>query len=196
MTGTKTAQAAATKARLERIARELFGARGFDAVSAEELVAKAQVTRGALYHHYDGKKGLFEAVVETLMSELHARLGREAAGQEDPLKALQHGVGVFLKASAEPSVHQILLVDAPAVLGWQRWRELDAKYGLGLLKRALSAAMTMGLLRPTDVDVSAHLLLGAITEAAMLIARAPHPAKARKAAELALTAIIEACRTG
>lgn len=196
MKATKTAQTAATKGKLETVARELFGARGFEAVSAEELVTKADVTRGALYHHYDGKEELFAVVVETVMGELHARLAREAAGQGDPLKALQLGLSVFLKACSEPSVQQILLVDAPAVLGWQRWRELDAKYGLGLLKQALTAAAAAGSLRGGDVDVSAHLLLGAITEAAMLIARAPNPAKARKAAERALTAVIESCRTG
>ena len=196
MKATRTARTAATKGRLETVARELFGARGFEAVSAEELVAKADVTRGALYHHYDGKEGLFAALVETIMGELHAQLAREAAGQGDPLKALQLGVGVFLKACSEPSVQQILLVDAPAVLGWQRWRELDAKYGLGLLKQALAAAAAAGSLRGCDVDVTAHLLLGAITEAAMLIARAPNPARARMAAERALIAVIEGCRTG
>ena len=196
MKATKTAQTAATKGRLEQVARELFSARGFEAVSAEELVANAGVTRGALYHHYDGKEGLFEAVVETLMRELHAQLAREAAGQGDPLKALQQGVGVFLKACAEPSVQQILLVDAPAVLGWQRWRELDAKYGMGLLKQGLAAAVAAGAMRPGDIDVSAHLLLGAITEAAMLIARSKTPGKARKAAERTLVALIEGCRIG
>ena len=196
MKATKTAQTAATKGKLETVARELFGARGFEAVSAEELVAKADVTRGALYHHYDGKEGLFAAVVETVMGELHGQLAREAAGQGDPLKALQLGVIVFLKACSEPSLQQILLVDAPAVLGWQRWRELDAKYGLGLLKQALTSAAAAGSLRGGDVDVSAHLLLGAITEAAMLIARAPNPARARKTAERALMAVIEGCRTG
>ena len=74
---TKTAQTAATKSKLEAIARALFSERGFEAVSAEELVAKAKVTRGALYHHYNGKEGLFAAVVETMMRELHAELARE-----------------------------------------------------------------------------------------------------------------------
>ena len=191
---TKTAQTAATKTRLEKVARDLFAARGFEAVSAEELVAKADVTRGALYHHYDGKEGLFAAVVETVMQELHAELARGSAGEGDPLRALQQGIGVFLKACSEPAMQQILLIDAPAVLGWQRWRELDAKYGMGLLRQALSAAVAMGSLHQRDVDILAHLLLGAITEVAMLAARSPNPAKARKAAERALVAIIEGCR--
>src|SRR5215204_2120248 len=115
---TKTAQTAATKARLERVARELFAGRGFEGVSAEELVASADVTRGALYHHYEGKEGLFAAVVESVMRELHAELVRETAAMTDPLLALERGVGVFLKACSEPAVQRILLVDAPAVLGW------------------------------------------------------------------------------
>ena len=138
---TKTAQTAATKSKLEAIARALFSERGFEAVSAEELVAKAKVTRGALYHHYNGKEGLFAAVVETMMRELHAELLRETAGLADPLSALERGVAIFLKACSEPDVQRILLVDAPAVLGWQAWRKMDAKYGLGLVRSALSAAM-------------------------------------------------------
>src|SRR5271166_1138382 len=191
---TKTAQTAATRSRLEKVAHDLFAARGYEGVSAEELVAEADVTRGALYHHYDGKEGLFAAVVETTMRELHAELVRETAGLADPLAALERGIGVFLKACSEPSVQRILLVDAPAVLGWQKWREMDAKYGLGLIRQALSAAMAMQLLARRDVDVLAHLLLGSLTEAAMLIARSPNPAKARKGAERALASVLEAWR--
>jgi AcrR family transcriptional regulator len=191
---TKTAQTAATKARLERVGRELFAERGFEGVSAEELVANAEVTRGALYHHYEGKEGLFAAVVESVMRELHTELVRETAGMTDPLLALERGVGVFLKACAEPAVQKILLVDAPAVLGWQKWREMDAKYGLGLVKQALSAAMQAGLLAERDIDVLAHLLLGSLTEAVMVIARSPNPSKARKTAERSLVSVIQACR--
>jgi AcrR family transcriptional regulator len=191
---TKTAQTAATKARLERVGRELFAERGFEGVSAEELVASAEVTRGALYHHYEGKEGLFAAVVESVMRELHTELVRETAGMTDPLLALERGVGVFLKACAEPAVQKILLVDAPAVLGWQKWREMDAKYGLGLVKQALSAAMQAGLLAERDIDVLAHLLLGSLTEAVMVIARSPNPSKARKTAERSLVSVIQACR--
>ena len=157
-------------------------------------MAAAHVTRGALYHHYDGKEGLFAAVVETVMAELHAELARETAGLTDPLLALELGIGVFLKACSEPSVQRILLVDAPAVLGWQTWREMDAKYGLGLVKQALSAAMERGLLQRGDVEVLAHLLLGALAEAAMVVARSPNPSRARKTAERAVVSIIEGCR--
>lgn len=194
MNGTKAAQTVTTKRKLERVARELFAERGFTRVSSEELVAKADVTRGALYHHYDGKEGLFEAVVDTVMQEVHAKLAREAAALSDPLQALERGISVFLKVCSEPSVQKILLIDAPAVLGWPKWRAMDAKYGLGLLKQALSAAMKARLLRRQDIDVLAHLLLGALTEAAMVIARSHNPSKSQKAAERALAAMIKSWR--
>ena len=191
---TKAKQAEATKAKLERVARELFAERGFAELSAEELVARAGVTRGALYHHYNGKEGLFEAVVEGAMKDVHAKLAAEAAGQADPLQGLLRGIHAFLNISTQPSIQRILLIDAPAVLGWHKWRKMDDRYGLGLLKRGLSSAMKTGLLRNQDVDVMAHLLQGALTEAAMVIARSKKPSKARKDAERALASIISGWR--
>ena len=190
MNDKKAQQALATKSKLESVARELFAERGFAGVSAEGLVARANVTRGALYHHYDGKEGLFAAVVEAVMQELHEKLVRKAAARADPLQALERGMRTFLKASLEPGLQKILLIDAPAVLGWSKWREMDAKYGLGMIKQALSAAARAGMLQRQDTDILAHLLLGALTEAAMVIARADDPSKSRKEAERALASIM------
>jgi Tetracyclin repressor-like, C-terminal domain len=103
-------------------------------------------------------------------------------------------VHAFLALSTQPATLRILLVDGPAVLGWQAWREMDARYGLGLLRQALAAAARPGLLRDQDPELSAHLTLGALTEAAMVIARAKNPARARKAAERAIDAMIEGWR--
>ena len=89
-----------------------------------------------------------------------------------------------------PSWQRILLIDAPAVLGWTKWREMDAKYGFGLLKRALGAAMQAGLIRRQDADVLTHILLGALTETAMAVARSDNPAKARMEAERALISML------
>lgn len=194
MNGTKAAQTLATKRKLEQIARELFAERGFAGVSSEDLVAQADVTRGALYHHYDGKEGLFEAVVDAVMQELHARLVTEMAALSDPLQAVERGIGVFLEVCAEPGVQRILLVDAPAVLGWTKWREMDSRHGLGLIKQTLSAAMKTGLLGRQDVEVLAHLLWGAMTEAAMFVGRPLSPSNARKAAERALASVIQSWR--
>jgi AcrR family transcriptional regulator len=190
MNDTKAGQALETRRKLEMVARKLFAERGFAEVSAEEIVANADVTRGALYHHYDGKEGLFEAVVDTLMQEVHARLEKSAAGASDPLQAIERGIGAFLKVCTEPSTQRVLLVDAPGVLGWSKWREMDAKYGFGLLKRGIAAAMQAGSIRQQNVDVLAHILLGALTETAMAVARSDDPAKARAQAERALTAML------
>ena len=195
MQQTKAAQTQATKEKLERVASELFAAHGFGGVSAEELVAKAGVTRGALYHHYDGKEGLFEAVVDGVMQDVHAKLAAAAGKRADPLDALEHGIAVYLKICTDPKVQRILLMDAPAVLGWPRWRELDAKYGFGLVKQALVRAAKAGLLRQYDVDVLAHVLLGALTEAAMAVARSPHPVQMRKDVARALASVLDAWRS-
>jgi AcrR family transcriptional regulator len=194
MNDTKATQALQTRRKLELVARKLFAERGFANVSAEEIVASADVTRGALYHHYDGKEGLFEAVVDTLMQDVHAKLEKSASGASDPLQAIERGIGAFLKVCTEPSVQSILLVDAPAVLGWPKWREMDAKYGFGLLKRALAGAMQAGLIRKQNVDVITHILLGALTETAMVVARSDDPAKARGEAERALTSMLAGWR--
>ncbi|HEX2645764.1 MAG TPA: TetR/AcrR family transcriptional regulator [Candidatus Dormibacteraeota bacterium] len=191
MGNSKAAQTEATRRKLERVGRELFAKRGFAQVSSEELVARAGVTRGALYHHYDGKEGLFEVVVEAVMRDLHSSLVKDASRFADPLGALEHSIDTFLKLCAEPATQRILLVDGPTVLGWSRWREMDAKYGLGLLKRGLSAAMNAGQLRRQDVDMLAHLLLGALTEAAMVVARSPKPTAARQAAVQALRSMLD-----
>jgi AcrR family transcriptional regulator len=191
---TKAEQAGATKEKLERVAKRLFAARGFADVSAEEIVARAGVTRGALYHHYGGKAGLFEAVLDSVMRELHARLLKEGARLTDPVLALEHGVDVFLRACSEPATQRILLIDGPAVLGWTAWREMDGRYGLGLLKRGIKRGVASGRLRRLDSDMLAHVLLGAMTEAAMVVARSSDPATERKSAHAAIASMIGSWR--
>lgn len=190
----KATQSEATRKRLEGVARKLFAERGFSGVSGEELVSEARVTRGALYHHYAGKEGLFEAVVENAMREVQEQIVAQAAGARDPLHALRQGVAAFLDLSTQPAFQRILLIDAPAVLGWQKWREMDGRHGFGLMRNVLAASAKAGLLRAQDPDMLAHLLQGALIEAAMVIARADDPARARKTAEQAIGAIIDSWR--
>ena len=192
MNGTKAAQTLATKRKLEQIARELFAERGFVGVSSEELVAKADVTRGALYHHYDGKEGIFEDVVDTVMQEVHAKLVTEmAVFSVSAAGALKRGIGVFLAACSEPSVQRILLVDVPRFLLAQA-AETDARYGLGLIKQALSAAMKAGLTGSTGRRRRrASSARGARIEAAIVVARSHIPSNSRKAAERALALVLQ-----
>jgi len=187
----KTEQAAAMREALEKVARELFETRGFAAVSAEELVAQAGVTRGALYHHYSGKEGLFEAVAEAAMARLHEHIARAAAAAPDGLAAIKLGMKRFLELGAAPRTQRVLFVDAPVVMGWQRWRQLDERYGLGLLIQAVELAMAQGKMRKQPPALVAHLLLSTMIEAAMLIANAERKAEVRADAERVLGQLLE-----
>jgi len=185
-------EAARTRSALEDAGRELFETTGFGAASAESIVAAAGLTRGALYHHYDGKEGLFEAVVEAAMKRLHDNIARAATGASGPVEALKLGVRRFLELSSAPRTQRLLFIDAPVVLGWQRWRELDARYGLGLMLRAIEAAVAQRRMRVASPEMLAHMLLSAMIEASMLIADSPRKSSARAEAEDLIERLIEA----
>jgi AcrR family transcriptional regulator len=174
----------ATRGALLAAARRLFAERGYEEVSTEQIVGEAGVTRGALYHHFGGKAQLLDAVYDQLEREVTARIARVVLGSEleSPLEAMRAGVGAFLEECVKPEVRQIALHDAPAVLGWERWREIAAANGLGLIEASLAAAVEAGELRPLPVRPTAHLLLGALDEAAMLAARSDDPADRAEAA--------------
>lgn len=173
----KVQQAEATRAALIAAARRLFGDRGYAAIGTEEIVRAAGVTRGALYHHFGGKRDLLEAVYRQVEEEVTRRVAEVAlgAGSSSPVEAMRAGVAVFIDACAEPEVQRIVLLDAPAVLGWDRWREIAASYGLGLIEASLSAAIEAGEIEPQPVRPLAHVLMGALDEAAMLVARSEDP---------------------
>jgi AcrR family transcriptional regulator len=166
-----------TRTALLTTARELFAERGYAAVGTEEIVRETGVTRGALYHHFDGKLELFAAVYEQVEEMLMARIMEAVAAQaSDPLEALGAGALAFLEASEKDrAVRQIALVDAPSVLGWDRWREIGAAHGLGLIEASLQAAIDAGAIAPQPVRPLAHILMGALDEAAMVVARAEDP---------------------
>jgi AcrR family transcriptional regulator len=187
-------QAAGTRSELMRTARELFAERGYAGVGTEEIVGRAGVTRGALYHHFEDKKDLFRAVHEELERDLVASIGEQIAGIDDPWDLLVTGVRGFLDACTEPALMRIALIDAPVVLGWEEWRDIDARYGLGLVSFGLQNAMDRGLFRRQAVRPLAHLLAGSMTEAAMMIAHAPDHEAARREVEGPLLAILEGLR--
>jgi AcrR family transcriptional regulator len=177
---TKAAQREATTAALIEAARQLFAERSYADVGTEEVVQRAGVTRGALYHHFrGGKEELFRAVVVQLSAETAASVKAAARAGDDPWDALVAGIDAFLDACATTEVQRILLVDGPAVLGWDVWRAIDADYGLGLLQDALERAIEAGRLPPQPALPAAHVLLGALDEAAMVVARADDPQAAR-----------------
>jgi AcrR family transcriptional regulator len=189
---TQAERSEATRAALIAAARGLFAARGYEAVGTEEIVRAAGVTRGALYHHFGGKAELLAAVYERIEAESTERVARTVLGSElhSPLAAMRAGIESFLDECARPEMRQVVLHDAPAVLGWERWRAIAEANGLGLIEASLSAAIEAGEVRPLPVKPMAHLLLGALDEAAMLIAR-PGEGAGRAEVTATLVALLE-----
>jgi AcrR family transcriptional regulator len=165
----------ATRDKLVAAGRALFAQRGYAAVGTEEIVRAAGVTRGALYHQFRDKEDLFEAVFEQVEAETTARVGAGAldgGAPADALEALRRGAHRFLAECAVPEVERIVLLDAPAVLGWARWREIGLRHGLGLVAGALEAGMDAGSIARQPVVPLAHLLIGALDEGALYVAQA------------------------
>ncbi|HEY0632198.1 MAG TPA: helix-turn-helix domain-containing protein [Thermoleophilaceae bacterium] len=168
----QTDRSTATRARLVKAARELFAERPYADVGTEEIVRRARVTRGALYHHFTDKRDLFRAVHEQLEAELVDAIARQLAASAggDPLEGLRTGVRSYLDACEDPSFARITLIDAPAVLGWVEWRRIDEEYALRLIVLGLEGAMDAGALRRQPVLPMAHLLLGTMGEAGLRVA--------------------------
>jgi AcrR family transcriptional regulator len=193
---TQAQRSEATRKALVAAAHDLFATRGYDDVGAEEIVRAAGLTRGALYHHFpSGKPGLLEAVYEKVEADSTARVAHVVLDSEmhSPLAAMKAGVAAFLDECAEPGFQRIALHDAPAVLGWDRWREISASNGLGLIEASLIAAIEAGEIRPLPVRPTAHLLMGALDEAAMLLARSADP-EGRAEITTVLLALIDSFR--
>lgn len=186
-----------TRIALVAAARELFAERGYADVSAEEIVARARVTRGALYHHFKDKRALFGAVCDEVGAELAQRI--EDAGMPvaatDPWKAILAGVDAFLDACTEGEFHRIVIVDAPSVEGWDAWRAHAEQHELGLLKAGLQMAVDAGEIRRQPIDILAAMIFSVINEGAMLIGgRADDRKAARRDVGKTVHALLEGLR--
>ncbi|MBI5103570.1 MAG: TetR/AcrR family transcriptional regulator [Solirubrobacterales bacterium] len=170
----------ATTGALVAAARELFAVDGYAATSLDAVVASAQVTKGALYHHFAGKRELFAAVFaqeqERVLAEVAAAYGRH----RDPWRAFEAGCQAFLEACLDPGTQRIFLLDATAALGWETIRALESS-SLQAMQAALDRAMAAGRLPRRPTAPLAHLLFGAICEGAMVVARAEDRDAAQKA---------------
>jgi len=191
---TKEERAQATRTALIAAAREMFTDRGYAAVGTEEIVAQAEVTRGALYHHFADKRDLFRAVHEQIEAQLVADIAAQMDGITDPLDLLKTGTRAFLDACMDPTLARVALLDAPSVLGWAEWREIDMKHGMGLVSAALQAGVEAGVLRDQPVKPLAHLLLAAMGEAALMVANSGDPKETRDEMEASLLELLEGLR--
>ena len=194
--GVKAEKAEATRARLIQVAGELFGERGYDDVSIEEVLDRAGVSKGALYHHFPSKDALFEAVYRFGEQECMVEIAKSAMGVSDPLGSLRVGCHTWLDLVMDKHVRQVALIDGPAVLGWARWREIDEEYAFGLVRKVLQAAKDAGAIKTPNVDMMAHLALAMLGEAAMLIAKADDAERARREAGDAVDRLIDAIARG
>lgn len=180
-----------TRERIVTTARRLFAASGYEGTSTETVLQESGVSRGALYHHFATKEALFAAVLETVEVDVMLAAGRASANAEDPVAAICSAFAAFLNLACEQEVRQIVLIDASSVLGWQKLREIEERYGLGHLKEGLRVLARMGRIREDMVDVTAHMLLAALIEVAFLVARAPVPGIAAESGRNAMNEMLE-----
>lgn len=181
----------ATREHIVDVATDLFATAGFDGTSIDAVMRAAGVSKGALYHHFPGKDALFEAVLDRITERVEAALAEAAVGVDTPAGLLRAGCAAWLRQAVDPAVQQIMLIDAPAVLGWLRWRERDEVNTLKAVRAALTAAAAQGVLDPRHVDVFAHALLAMVNELALMIARADSPSDALAEAESAFHELLD-----
>ena len=174
------ARGEATRGQLISIATRLFAERGYEDTSIEAVLREAGVSRGSLYHHFASKEALFEAVAEEVETDVGARTLAAAAGADGPVAALRAGSLAWIRLAGDPVVQRILLIDAPSVLGWERWRAMEEQHALGGIKAILHLVAGQGKLRPELADTLAHVLLASVNEVALLVARAQDKETAMK----------------
>lgn len=176
----KAERGAATRDRVLAIATRLFAEHGFDGTPIEAVLQESGLSRGALYHHFAGKDALFEAALEATEKQVGRRVVEAVRGLTDPVEALRTGALAWVRMAGDPVIRRIVLIDAPSVLGWERWRAMEERHAFGMLKAALKAINAF----PEDqVDIQAHILLAAINEVALLAARTGNTREAEKAVE-------------
>ena len=179
MPRTQTERSAATQHALQTAARRLWGARGYAAVGTPEIAQAAGVTRGAMYHQYADKASLFVAVLEAVETEIIERLASAvaAAAPKTPADAVRVAADAWLDIASEPEIRQLVLLDAPNVLGWARFREISVRYALGMTEQLLAAVIEAGQLKRQPTRPLATVMIGALDEAAMAVANAEDPAR-------------------
>jgi AcrR family transcriptional regulator len=171
--GKRAAQGRATRGQLIEVATGLFADYGYEGTSIEAVLAAAGVSRGALYHHFAGKEALFTAVLEAVSDRVTAEVTEIISGCTDPVDALRTGALGWIDLAGDPVIQRIMLVDAPSVLGWEQWRAMDEGRTVGAMRAMLQAVSDTGRLPAELVDLFAPMILAALDEAAMVVARAP-----------------------
>lgn len=179
MQRTQADRTAETRGALLNAARALFAARGYAATATDDVVQRAGVTRGALYHHFANKRDLFRAVVEQIEEEIDHQMRDAADSGGGVWECIVRGIDAFFDACATADVRQILLMDGPSVLGWETWHAIDARYALAQIEESLAGLVEADNRLPASPQSLALLLYGATLEAAMYLAHAEDAPAAR-----------------
>ncbi len=191
---TKAQQRQETMQVLIGISRNMFAEHGFANTALEDIVQQAGVTRGALYHHFGSKEGLFRAVLETVQAEIAQRIEQAAQQHEHPWNQLTAGCEAFLEANTDKRIQRVVLIDGPAVLGWDVWRETDAKNSVRLLQAVLTELRDQGVIKDLPVAALTQLLSGAMNELALWIVQAENPQAALREAQTTLNEVLSGIR--
>ena len=189
--GKRAAQGRATRGQLIEVATRLFAEHGYEGTSIEAVLSAAGVSRGALYHHFAGKEALFEAVVSAVSEQVTVKLTETVQGCADPLDAMRTAALAWIDLAADPVIQRVVLVDAPSVLGWDRWRAMDDGRTLGAMRVMLQAISDSGRLPAELVAPFSHMILAALDEIVLVIARAPDSEAAVAEGRTAVQALLD-----
>jgi AcrR family transcriptional regulator len=176
-------------------ARELFARDGYAATGREAIVAQAGVTRGALYHHFANKEALFRAVFEGLEADVMASVSRAAVRAGSPFEMLRIGSVAYLDAALDPAVQRVCLLDGPSVLTPEARAEIVDAHALGVVRDVLRAAMADGSIEGQPVEPLAHVIVAALHEAALYVARSRDQRRARREVDATINHLLAGLRT-
>jgi len=171
----KVEQGRVTRRTMLDTARRVFTEQGYENVSAEELVAEAGVTRGALYHHFADKPAVFRELVYEMEAELDERVTEAAQQADTAWGALELGTKALLEACREPDFARIVMLDGPSVLGWDAWDEIDAEFAVKQVSLGLQVLVAEGVVAPQPVAPLAKALVALLNGACRAIAQSDDP---------------------
>ena len=191
--GKRAAQGRATRGQLIEVATRLFAEHGYEGTSIEAVLSAAGVSRGALYHHFAGTEALFEAVVSAVSDQVTTELAEVIRDCADPVDAMRTAALAWISLAADPVLQRVVLVDAPSVLGWDRWRAMDDGRTLGALRAMLQAVSDSdgGRLPSELVGPFSHMILAALDEIVLVVARSPDSAAAVAEGRMAVKALLD-----
>ncbi|MEU7480398.1 TetR/AcrR family transcriptional regulator [Lentzea sp. NPDC042327] len=183
-----------TRQALVDSAVDLFTKRGYAGTSLDEVVKRARVTKGALYHHFSGKQALFEAAFAQVETKSIEPLAALVTGEGEPWDIAVAGLRAYVRKCLDPEYQRIIVHEAPVVMGWERWREAEEHFSFGLLRTAVQLLVDAGEIEEAPVEIMARLLFGALSAGASTIASSSDPKRTGREVESAILRVLEGLR--